>query len=138
MRRVLLFYFSERAAWRGGVALPDFLLCPLFPVQQITSSGIGHRVKYFFRVGNQYDDDGGLLPDILLLTQATIFVWFDGTLIVYYYYPFNYVLHCLLFCYVWWLCMAINVSYSITVGFSPTLVLTQGYYHHRGTLFNAT
>ena len=33
--------------------LPDFFFCSLFPVQQ-TTSGIGHRVKYFFRVGNQY------------------------------------------------------------------------------------
>ena len=30
--------------------------------------------------------NGGLLPDILLLTQAPNFVWFDGTIIVYYYY----------------------------------------------------
>ena len=59
--------------------------------------------------------NGGFLPDILLLTQAPIFVWFDGTITIeYYYYPFNYVLHCLLFCYVWWLCMAINV-YKCTV-----------------------
>ena len=35
--------------------LPDLLFCSLFPVQQ-TTSGIGHRVKYFFRVGNQYVD----------------------------------------------------------------------------------
>ena len=36
----------------GGCALPDFLflLC-LLSVQLITS-GIGHRVKLFFRVGN--------------------------------------------------------------------------------------
>ena len=47
----------------------------------------------------QYND--GFSPDILLLTQVPIFVWFDGTSIVYYYYPFNYVLHCLLF----WLCL---------------------------------
>ena len=33
--------------------LPDFFFCSLFPVQQ-TTSGIGHRVKRFFRVGNQY------------------------------------------------------------------------------------
>ena len=32
--------------------LPDFLFCSLFPVQQ-TTSGIGHRVKYSIRVGNQ-------------------------------------------------------------------------------------
>ena len=36
-----------------GGALPDFFFCSLFPVQQ-TTRGIGHRVKYFFRVGNQY------------------------------------------------------------------------------------
>ena len=40
--------------------------------------------------------DGRFLPDILLLTQAPIFVWFDGTIIVYYYYPLNYVLQCVL------------------------------------------
>ena len=33
--------------------LPDFFFCFLFPVQQ-TTNGIGHRVKQFFRVGNQY------------------------------------------------------------------------------------
>ena len=32
---------------RGG-ALPDFFFFSLFPVQQTTSSGIGHRVKSFF------------------------------------------------------------------------------------------
>ena len=37
----------------GGGMLPDFFFCSLFPVQQ-TTSGIGHRVKYVFRVGNQY------------------------------------------------------------------------------------
>ena len=37
--------------------------------------------------------NGGFLPDILLLTQAPIFVWFDGTFIAYYYYyPLYYVL----------------------------------------------
>ena len=30
----------------------------------------------------QYNE---FLPDILLLTQAPIYVWFDGTIIVYYY-----------------------------------------------------
>ena len=33
--------------------LPDFFFCSVFPVQQ-TTSGIGHRAKYVFRVGNQY------------------------------------------------------------------------------------
>ena len=32
--------------------LPDFLFFIVFAVQQ-TTSGIGHRVKSFFRVGNQ-------------------------------------------------------------------------------------
>ena len=53
--------------------------------------------------------NGGFLPDILLLTQAPICVWFDGKSIVYYCYPLNYVLQGLLFCYVWWLCMTINI-----------------------------
>ena len=29
--------------------------------------------------------NGEFLPDILLLTQAAIFVWFNGAIIVYYY-----------------------------------------------------
>ena len=33
--------------------LPDFLFCSLFSAQQ-TTSVIGHRVKWVFRVGNQY------------------------------------------------------------------------------------
>ena len=42
-------------------------------------------------VSVQYN--GGVLPYILLLTQAPIFVWFDGTINVYYHYytyPLNY------------------------------------------------
>ena len=79
----------------------------------------------------QYND--GFLPDILLLTQATICVWFDDTMIVYYYYPFNYVLHCrvfFLFGCVWWACMAINVSVQYNNGglLPDILLLTQGYY----------
>ena len=43
----------------------------------------------------QYNDRS--LPDNLLLARAPIItVWFDGTVI-------------LMFCYVWWLCMAINI-----------------------------
>ena len=80
--------------------------------------------------------NGGFLPDILLLIQAPTFVWFDGTIIVYYYYPLNYVLQCLLFCYAWWLCMAINISVQYNDGFLPDIILlTQGYYH-RGTRLN--
>ena len=42
--------------------------------------------------------NGGCLPDILLLTQGPIVVWFDGIIIVYYYTIntfFYYVLFCL-------------------------------------------
>ena len=42
-------------------------------------------------------NNGVFLPDILLLTQAPIVVWFDGIFVVYYYYLFDYVLHCSLF-----------------------------------------
>ena len=70
----------------------------------------------------------GFLSDILLSTQAPFVVWFDGTTIVYYYYPFfNYVLHCLLFCVVWW--PYISVQYY-NGGFLPIIRLNQCYYHH--------
>ena len=38
--------FSPPYEQRGGGALPDFLLCYFFPVQQ-TTRGIGHRVSFF-------------------------------------------------------------------------------------------
>ena len=63
------------------------------------------------------------LPDILLLTQAPIVVWFDGIFIVYYYYLFDYVLHCNLFCIIWWPGMAINVSVQYNSGFLPDIIL---------------
>ena len=44
--------------------------------------------------------NGGFLPGISLLTQAPIFVWFDRTIIVYYYYPFNYVVCYIVLCFV--------------------------------------
>ena len=70
----------------------------------------------------QYSD--GFLTNILLLTQAPVVVWFgDDSIFVYYYYPFNYVLHCLLFCFVWWSCMAINASVLYNDGFLPAIVL---------------
>ena len=49
-----MFLTSERG--RGATRLFPFFLFPFFPffpVQQ-TMSGIGHRVKYFLPVGNQY------------------------------------------------------------------------------------
>ena len=54
--RDFIYFFgtsSQCGGWGGGDMLPDFSFCSLFPVQQ-TTSGIGYRVKYFFRVGNQY------------------------------------------------------------------------------------
>ena len=71
--------------------------------------------------------NGGFLPDILLLTQVPIAVWLDGTIIVYYHYPFNYVPHCLLSCFVRWACMAINISVQYNGGLLPDIILlTQG------------
>ena len=65
----------------------------------------------------------GFLPYILLFTQASILVWFDGTIID----TSTILLQCItvvMLGYDWWLCMVINiisVHSSITVGFSPTL-----------------
>ena len=60
---------------------------------------------------------GEFLPDILMLTQAPIVVWFDDIIIVKYYYLFNYVMSlcvcvCVAFCFccVWWPGMATSVS----------------------------
>ena len=42
------------------------------------------------------------------------------------------LLQCLLFCYAWWLCMAVNISQSVQYngGLLPDItLLTQGYYH---------
>ena len=51
------FFFLRTSSVGVGSALPDydFFFCSgsLFPVQQQTTSGIGHRLKYLFRVGNQ-------------------------------------------------------------------------------------
>ena len=54
-RDFLFIYFLRTSSARGkggGGALPDFFFFFFSPVQQ-TTSGIGHRVKKFFRVGNQ-------------------------------------------------------------------------------------
>ena len=44
---------SEHPTVRGKCSNSLFQTFFFFPLQQ-TTSGIGHRVKYFFRVGNQY------------------------------------------------------------------------------------
>ena len=74
----------------GGGMLPDFLFCSLFPVQQTTS---GTGLSQYIITTTMFDDvrqcfcfavfwcpcmainvsvqyDGGLLPDIILLTQC--------------------------------------------------------------------
>ena len=63
-------------------------------------------------------------------TRAPIFVLFDASIIfvLLLYYPLNYVLQkCLLFCYVWWLCLAISTSVQHNGGLLPDIILlTQG------------
>ena len=79
-----------------------------------------------------YTIPSAFLPDILLFTLASILVWFDGSIIVHYYYPLNFVLQRLMFCYVWWLCMAINISAQYNGELLPDIImLTQGYYHRK-------
>ena len=71
----------------------------------------------------QYDDRS--LLDNLLWTKARIFVvWFDGTII-------------LMFCYVWWLCMATNNVSVQYKGLLPDIILLTQCYYHRGARLNA-
>ena len=71
--------------------------------------------------------------------QQNIFVLFDASIIVYYY--FNtfltmYYIQCLLFCYVLWLCTAINISVQHNGGILPDIMLlTQGQRVPRTVLF---
>ena len=76
---------------------------------------------------------GGSPP--MQYTQAPVFVWFDGTSIVYYY-PLNYILlQCLLLCYASWLCMVVNISVQYNGGLLPDIILlTQGNYNRRTRL----
>ena len=78
--------------------------------------------------------NGELLTDIILLTQAPIVVWLDDTIIVvYYHYPFNYVLqYCLLFCFVWWSRMAIDIRVQYNDGLLPDIILLTQCYYDRG------
>ena len=72
--------------------------------------------------------NGGFLPDILLLTQAPIYVrW--------HYYRTSYIITTLLTMYysvsyyVRWLCMTINISVQYNGGLLPdSIMLTQGYH----------
>ena len=71
----------------------------------------------------------------LVVTQAPIFVWFDGTII-----DIGIILLTMyysVFCYVWCPCMVINISVQYNGGLLPDIILlTQGCYH-RGTRLNA-
>ena len=82
--------------------------------------------------------NGEFLPNILLLTQAPIVVWFDSIIIVYYYYLLL-IMYCIVFCFCWvsWPGMSINVSVQYNGGsLLDIILLTQGYYHW-GTHSNA-
>ena len=74
------------------------------------------KVVFFGLATNQYAECGKQ-------HQAPSFVWFDDTNIVYYYYPPNYALQCLLFCYVRWLYMVINISVKYDGGLFPDIIL---------------
>ena len=93
------FILSERAAEGWGVFGQTFLFFIFFPLQQTTSE-IGHRVKYFFRVGNQYAECHP--SDPRRNVQA-------------------YRVFCL--CFVWCPCMAINVIVQYNGGFLPDILL---------------
>ena len=78
----------------------------------------------------------GFFPDILLFTQAPILVWFDGMIIVHYYYPLNCTT-VFMFCYDRWLCMVINIiSAQYNGGFLPDVILLTHRYYHWGTRLN--
>ena len=68
--------------------------------------------------------NGVFLSDILLLNQAPIFVYGSMALLSY----IITTLHCLLLCYAWWLCMAINISVQYNGGLLLDIILlTQGW-----------
>ena len=110
MRRVIfiLFYSSpnEQRARGGGGGGAARLFFFFFPVQQ-TTSGIGHRVKYFFRVGNQYAE--------CEKQQQT------ATMMVY------YIVSVLFLLFFWCPCVAINVSIQYNGGLSPEIILSTQY-----------
>ena len=104
-------------------------------------------------VSVQYND-GGLLPDIILLTQGyygnhrgTRLMLCRGFVFAAYETVFILSLTCLIMYYIvvvsvfaWCPCMAINVVISAQYngGLLPDITLfTQCYYHHRGTRLNA-
>ena len=102
-----------------------------------TSTNLTARIDGHDNTHTHKRYNGGFLPYILLLTQPPT-VACSSMLLLYYrisllVYSFNNLLHCLLFCYVWCPCMAINVSAQFNGGLLPDIILpTQGYYH-RGT-----
>ena len=89
--------------------------------------------------------NGGLLPDILLLTQGYYHrgtrlntMWrlvFTAHETVYYYYNvlMYYILSVLFLLFVWFPCMAINVSVQYNEGLLPDIILLTQCYYYRGT-----
>ena len=88
----------------------------------------------------QYNTSG-FLPYILLFTQATILVWFDGTIIDIIF--STILLQCtttvvVMLGYDWWLCIVINISVQqYNGGFLLDIILLTQCYYHRGTHLNA-
>ena len=113
----------EGKALDGPLPLVAKLFCRSFHVPFLLSREILQLLKNKSRSGTE------------LFAKKVL--RFDGTIIVYYYYPFNYVLYRLLFCYVWWPCMAINISVQYNGGLLPDIKLLARGYYHRGTRFNA-
>ena len=79
--------------------------------------------------------NGGFLPESLLFWPKRLLLY-GSMAMLYYYYPLNYVLQWLLFCYAWWLCMAINTSVQYNGGLLPDIILLNQGYYHRGTRLN--
>ena len=93
-------------------------------------------------------DNGGLLPDIVLLTQC----YYHHRLVAFLYLQpnrwyvtavyittmFDGVLHCFGFVFTifWCPCVAINVSVQYNGGLLPDIILLTQCSYHRGTRFN--
>ena len=72
--------------------------------------------------------NGVFLSDILLLTQAPIFVYGSMALSSYIITTLLTMYYRLLFFYAWWLCMAVNISVQYNGGLLPDIILlTQGW-----------
>ena len=76
------------------------------------------------------------------LEAPSIIVWFNGTIIVYCYYPvliMGYIVHVLVLVFVWYPCMAMNdnVNVQYNGGLLPDIILLKQCYYLRETRLNA-